>query len=153
MDKLYLLAWFILSSQFCLSIDEMKKFLLLAILGLLYSQGAIAQANLKFVKKSYEFAPFEKGKKYFYRFEFTNKGTATLFISFVRMTDPDRCKVEWPKSVIQPGENGFITVHIDLEHFSGTQYSNSLMVYSNCPAPANMKTIEFSGKVIEKPEK
>ncbi len=88
-------------------------------------------------------------KKYFYRLPFTNTGNADLFVTFVRLTNIKRTTVDWPRGIIAPGDTSEIIIHIDLTDFPGERYDNSVMVYSNCLAPDNLKIVQIGARVIQ----
>lgn len=87
----------------------MKKFLFLAIIGLISTVSVVAQQNIKFSEGSYKFGKIEQNKPVTHIFTYTNNGSKPAVIEFASAecgcTTP-----EYSKEAILKGKSSTIKV-------------------------------------------
>ncbi|MBA2406788.1 MAG: DUF1573 domain-containing protein [Chitinophagales bacterium] len=92
----------------------------------------------------HDFGKVNEGDKVTYNFNFVNTGKAPLLISNVKAscgcTTPD-----WPKNLIQPGENSSIKIQYDSKGRPG-EFKKGIVVTAN--TYPNNTTLKISGVVF-----
>ncbi len=87
----------------------MKKFLFLAIIGLISTVSVMAQQDIKFEEGSYKFGKIEQNKPVTHIFTYTNKGAKPLVVEFASAecgcTTP-----EYKKEALLKGKSSTIKV-------------------------------------------
>jgi len=89
-------------------------FLMLIVCGCKNKATVRNDAVISFIETEYDFGTIEHKKPVSHRFEFSNAGKTPLIINDV-MTSCGCTAAEWTKTVIKPGEKGFISVEFDAE--------------------------------------
>lgn len=116
------------------------------VLGFMYLNSN-GQAKIKFEKNSYTFKPWDSGKVYHFYIPYRNEGKDPLIINFIRVSDPDYCRVEYSKEPLNPRKKGVIKLICSMKDYNNLRFSNSIMVYSNCLTPRNVRIIQFTVRV------
>lgn len=122
----------------------------LAVMGALYAQhaslrtaGGGVNPAFAWAQTSYDFGKIEQGIPVSHEFIFTNTGESALVITSV--TTPCGCTVtEYTKSLIQPGESGFVKATYNAA--KPGSFVKSITVHANTNGEAVQLTIK--GEVV-----
>lgn len=103
-------------------------------------------AKMTFTETDYNFGSVVTGEVIKKEFPFVNTGTIPLIIGDARSTCG--CTVpDWPKEMIQPGEEGVISVAFDTKNKSGRQIKPVTITANTYPVATRLRLI---GEVTEK---
>lgn len=101
---------------------------------------------MKFEFESHDFGKVKSGDKVTYEFNFTNTGQSPLIIS--NATASCGCTVpEWPKTPVQPGQDGKIKVTFDSANKEGLQDKQITVTANTSPA---QNVVHLVGEVLKK---
>jgi hypothetical protein len=113
----------------------LKKYFFIAILLILYLQGAYAEESAKIGPKAfvpenvYEFSPIYEGKKISHDFIIQNKGDEPLII--VKIRTSCKCTMATDVHRIEPGSEEKITVTVDTAGYGGRKFIQAVSVDTN----------------------
>jgi len=101
--------------------------------------GEVRTARVVFAKDEHDFGVVREGEKVFWNFRFTNEGNAPLVINRVK-ADCGCTVPEFPRTPIEPGEEGRIKVTFDSKGRLGRQVKR-VTVISNSERPSHILSI------------
>jgi hypothetical protein len=99
----------------------------------------VRSARVVFAKDDHDFGVVREGEKVFWNFRFTNEGNAPLVINRVK-ADCGCTVPEFPRTPIEPGEEGRIKVTFDSKGRMGRQVKR-VTVISNSERPSHILSI------------